>query len=105
MFNRKNFERHFQESRHAFGMRALGLPNTKHFHEITKIEDAMTCTYFTAFVLFCVECLCVHAVAERLKREGKSEIFEQETMEELEDEEGNVYNRKTYDDLKKQGLI
>lgn len=40
---RKNFERHFQESRHAFGMRALGLPNTKHFHEITRIEDALSC--------------------------------------------------------------
>ncbi|KAF8639817.1 hypothetical protein AX17_001074 [Amanita inopinata Kibby_2008] len=38
---RKNFDRHFQESRHAFGMRALGLPNTKHFHEITRIEDAL----------------------------------------------------------------
>lgn len=38
---RKNFERHFQEARHAFGMRALGLPNTKHFHEITKIADAI----------------------------------------------------------------
>ncbi|EPQ59097.1 hypothetical protein GLOTRDRAFT_90798 [Gloeophyllum trabeum ATCC 11539] len=83
---RKNFERHFQESRHAFGMRALGLPNTKHFHEITRIEDAL-------------------ALAERLKREGRHEIFEQETMEELEDDEGNVYNRKTYEDLKKQGLI
>jgi len=83
---RKNFERHFQESRHAFGMRALGLPNTKHFHEITRIEDALS-------------------LAEKLKREGKNEIFEQETMEELEDEDGNVYNRKTYEDLKKQGLI
>ncbi|KAI9056528.1 RNA splicing factor PRP9 [Trametes sanguinea] len=83
---RKNFERHFQESRHAFGMRALGLPNTKHFHEITRIEDAL-------------------ALAEKLKREGRNEIFEQETMEELEDEEGNVYNKKTYEDLKKQGLI
>lgn len=31
----------FKESRHAFGMRALGLPNTKHFHEITRIEDAL----------------------------------------------------------------
>lgn len=40
---RKTFERHFQESRHAFGMRALGLPNTKHFHEITRIEDAIAC--------------------------------------------------------------
>lgn len=83
---RKNFDRHFQESRHAFGMRALGLPNTKHFHEITRIDDALS-------------------LAERLKQEGRHEIFEQETMEELEDDEGNVYNRKTYDDLKKQGLI
>ncbi len=24
-------------------MRALGLPNTKHFHEITRIEDALAC--------------------------------------------------------------
>ncbi|KAF4619400.1 hypothetical protein D9613_005125 [Agrocybe pediades] len=83
---RKNFDRHFQESRHAFGMRALGLPNTKHFHEITRIEDAL-------------------ALAEKLKQEGRHEVFEQDTMEELEDDEGNVYNRKTYDDLKKQGLI
>lgn len=46
-----------------------------------------------------------HAVAEKLKQEGRQEIFQQETMEELEDDEGNVYNKKTYDDLKKQGLI
>ncbi|TRM68164.1 hypothetical protein BD626DRAFT_545360 [Schizophyllum amplum] len=85
-FGRKNFDRHFQESRHAFGMRALGLPNTKHFHEITRIEDALS-------------------LAEKLKAEGRHEIFEQETMEELEDDEGNVYNRKTYEDLKKQGII
>lgn len=83
---RKNFERHFQEARHAFGMRALGLPNTKHFHEITKIADAV-------------------ALAEKLKNEGRQEVVAQETMEEVEDEEGNVYNRKTYEDLKRQGLI
>jgi hypothetical protein len=47
----------------------------------------------------------IRVVAERLKQEGRHEIFEQETMEELEDDEGNVYNRKTYEDLKKQGLI
>lgn len=45
------------------------------------------------------------SVAERLKQEGRQEIFQNETMEELEDEEGNVYNKKTYEDLKKQGLI
>ena len=45
------------------------------------------------------------AVAERLKQEGRQEVVQSETTEELEDEDGNVYNRKTYDDLKKQGLI
>lgn len=44
-------------------------------------------------------------MAEKLKKEGRQEMFQQETMEELEDDEGNVYNKKTYDDLKKQGLI
>ncbi|RKO88537.1 hypothetical protein BDK51DRAFT_17016, partial [Blyttiomyces helicus] len=39
---RKAFDRHFQarEWRHAHGMRCLGIPNTRHFHEITLIEDA-----------------------------------------------------------------
>ena len=84
-------------------MRALGLPNTKHFHEITKIEDALA-----RKLIFFNSCFCYslrYTVAEKLKQEGRHEIFEQETMEELEDDEGNVYNRKTYDDLKKQGLI
>ena len=44
-------------------------------------------------------------MAEKLKAEGRHEIFELETMEELEDEEGNVYSKKTFEDLKKQGLI
>ncbi|KAH8084173.1 hypothetical protein HD553DRAFT_335567 [Filobasidium floriforme] len=83
---RKAFDRHFQESRHAFGMRALGLPNTKHFHEITKIQDAL-------------------ALAERLKQEGRAEQHATERSEEFEDSEGNVYDKKTYDDLKRQGLI
>ncbi|CAK5275474.1 unnamed protein product [Mycena citricolor] len=83
---RKNFERHFQESRHAFGMRALGLPNTKHFHEITRIEDA-------------------RSLAEKLSKDNRRDMHQQDTMEELEDEDGNVYDRKTYEDLKKQGII
>jgi splicing factor 3A subunit 3 len=91
-----------KESRHAFGMRALGLPNTKHFHEITRIEDALSRKYLSIFDEIP---LIFHSVAEKLKQEGRHEIFEQETMEELEDDEGNVYNRKTYEDLKKQGLI
>jgi splicing factor 3A subunit 3 len=57
---------------------------------------------------FLLSTYCLHShfvVAERLKQEGRQEIFQNETMEELEDEEGNVYNKKTYEDLKKQGLI
>ncbi|KDN53446.1 hypothetical protein K437DRAFT_253142 [Tilletiaria anomala UBC 951] len=83
---RKNFEKHFQESRHAFGMRALGLPNTKHFHEITKIPDAL-------------------ALADKLKKQGRALAEEQGDAEEVEDEHGNTYSRKTYDMMKRQGLL
>lgn len=31
--------------------------------------------------------------------------FKAETEEEFEDREGNVYNKKTYEDLRRQGLI
>ncbi|CDS07257.1 hypothetical protein LRAMOSA01206 [Lichtheimia ramosa] len=83
---RKAFDKHFQEWRHAHGMRCLGIPNTRHFHEITRIEDA--------FALF-----------EKLKKEGAAEDFVADTMEEYEDDEGNVFNRKTYEDLRRQGII
>lgn len=33
---------HGQEWRHAYGMKCLGIPNTKPFHGITLIEDAYT---------------------------------------------------------------
>lgn len=52
-----------------------------------------------------MQSLIVVLVAERLKAEGKQEIFRAEEMEELEDEEGNVYNRKVYNDLKTQGQL
>ncbi|CEQ39749.1 SPOSA6832_01301 [Sporobolomyces salmonicolor] len=106
---RKNFERHFQESRHAFGMRALGLPNTKHFHEITRIEDAIACASFPSRPRrrrsVSDQGFWRCAVAEKLKQEGRQELSQAELTEELEDDEGNVYNRKTYEDLKRQGLV
>jgi splicing factor 3A subunit 3 len=43
---RKAFERHFQEGRHAHGMRCLGIPNTRQFQEITSIEDAYARTFY-----------------------------------------------------------
>ncbi|KAI9006135.1 hypothetical protein BC832DRAFT_556216 [Gaertneriomyces semiglobifer] len=83
---RKAFDRHFQEWRHAHGMRCLGIPNTRHFHEITLIEDA-------------------YALWEKLKASTKTEQFKADTMEEFEDADGNVFNKKTYEDLKRQGLL
>ncbi|KAK9728721.1 Pre-mRNA-splicing factor sap61 [Basidiobolus ranarum] len=83
---RKAFDRHFQEWRHAHGMRCLGIPNTRHFHDITLIEDA-------------------YALWDRQKVSNKTEDFKSEVMEEFEDADGNVFNRKTYEDLKRQGLI
>lgn len=40
-WGRRAFDRHFQEWRHAFGMRCLKIPNTKHFHDITLMRDAI----------------------------------------------------------------
>lgn len=39
-WGRRAFEKHFQEWRHQNGMRALGIPNTKAFFEVTSIEEA-----------------------------------------------------------------
>ena len=85
-WGRRQFDRHFREWRHQYGMRCLGVPNTKHFHDITKIEDA-------------------RALYAKLKRQLEAEHFQVETGEEFEDTEGNVMDRKTYDDLARQGLL
>lgn len=83
---RRAFERHFQEWRHAHGMRCLGIPNTKHFHEITKIKDAQD-------------------LWEKLKEDQQTAQWRPEEEEEYEDAEGNVYAKKTFELLKKQGLL
>jgi len=82
----KAFQRHFAEWRHAHGMRCLGIPNTAHFANVTQIEDAM-------------------ALWEKLKVQKQEEAWKPEMEEEFEDSKGNVVNRKTYEDLKRQGLL
>ncbi|KAF8977477.1 hypothetical protein BGZ46_007345 [Entomortierella lignicola] len=82
---RKAFDKHFQEWRHAHGMRCLGIPNTRQFHEIVGIEDA----------------LALWNKIKKIKPEGGK----RDQVEEFEDTEGNVFNKKTYEDLKRQGLI
>jgi len=85
-WGRRAFDRHFQEWRHAHGMRCLGVPNTKHFHDITLIEDVL-------------------ALYAKIKDSLKAEQFLLDAEEEFEDTEGNVLNRRTYEDLARQGLL
>mmetsp|Transcript_17020 Transcript_17020/g.32298 ORF Transcript_17020/g.32298 Transcript_17020/m.32298 type:complete len:494 (-) Transcript_17020:67-1548(-) len=80
------FARHFNEWRHSYGMKCLGINNTKEFENITLIEDAIT-------------------LNRKLKKLASSKAWKPEEEEEFEDKEGHVYNKKTYDDLKRQGLV
>ncbi|KAL8451823.1 hypothetical protein Emed_001703 [Eimeria media] len=85
-WGRRAFERHFSEWRHSFGMRCLKIPNTTHFKEITKIEDAIL-------------------LYEKLKKQAEGHSFKQDQELECEDADGNVMNLRAFEDLRRQGLI
>lgn len=72
---RRNFEKHFTESRHAYGMRCLSIPNTKHFHGVTKIADAQE-------------------LWGRLRTVLEGNQFDVVQEEEYEDSHGNVLNTR-----------
>lgn len=82
----RNFEKHFQEWKHEHGMKCLGIPNTRHFHGITTISGAKQ----------------LHG---KLQKEQDDRNWDPKDDEEFEDSEGNVLNRKTYQDLARQGLL
>jgi splicing factor 3A subunit 3 len=82
----KAFQRHFSEWRHAHGMRCLGIPNTLHFANVTQIEEAIQ-------------------LWEKIKSQKNQERWVPEQNEEFEDSLGNVVTKKTYEDLKRQGLL
>lgn len=85
-WGRRAYERHFKEWRHQHGMRCLGIPNTKNFNEITSIEEA-------------------RALWEKIQARQGVNKWRPDLEEEYEDQEGNIYNKKTYTDLQRQGLI
>lgn len=82
----KAFQRHFAEWRHAHGMRCLGIPNTAHFANVTLIEDAI-------------------ALWQKIKNNKESDRWKADQEEEFEDSAGNVVTKKTFEDLKRQGLL
>lgn len=83
---RRNFELHFADQKHALGMKSLGIPNTKHFHGVTKIDDAIE-------------------LWKSLQGKLQEEQFDGTKEEEYEDSHGNVLSRTTYEDLARQGLL
>ena len=67
-------------------MKCLKIPNTIHFKDVTSINDAL-------------------ALHEKLNRESQEAQFRPDLEEEFEDNEGNILNKRTFYDMKKQGLI
>jgi splicing factor 3A subunit 3 len=83
---RRAFDKHFNEHRHIHGLRCLGITNTTLFREITKIDEAQR-------------------LWEKLEADKKKQKVQAETVEEMEDAQGNVMPRKVFEDLQKQGLL
>ncbi|KAI6205897.1 hypothetical protein M3Y94_00844400 [Aphelenchoides besseyi] len=82
----KAFQRHFTEWRHTHSLNCLGIKNTAHFTNITKIQDALD-------------------LWQKLCSEVNHTKWNPEMDEQYEDSKGNVLNRRTYEDLKRQGLL
>jgi splicing factor 3A subunit 3 len=91
-------------------MRCLGIPNTAHFANVTRIEDAIS---RKLSVYFCFSCplpitnkiLIETSVWTKLRSQKTSERFVADHEEEYEDSMGNVIPKKTYEDLRRQGLL
>lgn len=79
-WGRRQFEKHFMESKHVAGMKALGIPNTRQFFEITSITEAVN-------------------LWKSIQNKKKEDV------EEFEDADGNIYDKKLFTDLQKQGML
>jgi splicing factor 3A subunit 3 len=67
-------------------LKCLSIQNSRLYQDVTKIQDAID-------------------LAEAITKKNKEKEHAEEMTEEFEDAAGNVFNRKTYLDLKRQGLL
>lgn len=74
---RRAFDKHFNEARHIYGLKCLGVTNTTLFREITGIEDALK-------------------LWDKLTRDKKKEKSGTENIVQMEDASGNVMPEKVY---------
>ena len=84
----KAFEKHFSEGRHSMGMSTLGIPNSKDYYGLTKIEE-------------------VKALHKKLTQEKRSRNWPgiEMKMKNSKTAKENVLSRETYENLKRNGLL
>lgn len=85
-WGRRAFEKHFQEYRHAHGMKTLGIPNTTHFKDVTEIAEALK-------------------LHQKIMNNNRDNSFKPDLEEEFEDANGNIFSRRKYIELKRKGQI
>jgi splicing factor 3A subunit 3 len=85
-WGRRAFDKHFQEWRHAYGMKCLKIPNTSHFKDVTEIAEALK-------------------LHRKIIEDNYNNSFKPDLEEEFEDENGNIFSRKKYIELKRKGAI
>jgi splicing factor 3A subunit 3 len=83
---RRAFDKHFNEARHIYGLKCLGITNTTLFREITGIDDA-------------------RKLWTKITTDKKKAKADDGGVVQMEDAEGNVMPEKVYYDLQKQGLL
>lgn len=74
---RRAFDKHFNEARHIYGLKCLGITNTTLFREIIGIEDALK-------------------LWDKIQRDKKKEKAGGENIVQMEDADGNVMPEKVY---------
>ncbi|TLD31104.1 hypothetical protein PspLS_02470 [Pyricularia sp. CBS 133598] len=83
---RRAYEKHFNEARHIYGLKCLGISNTSLFRDIISIEEALK-------------------LWDKIQRDRKRNMGDDGSVVQMEDAEGNVMPEKVYYDLQKQGLL
>ena len=83
---RRAWEKHFNETRHIYGLKCLGVVNTGLFRDITTIAEATR-------------------LNDQILAKQKKEQELEDNVVEMEDGYGNVMPEKVYIDLQKQGLL
>lgn len=74
---RRAFDKHFNEARHIYGLKCLGITNNTLFREITGIEEALK-------------------LWDKIQRDKKNEKVSTENIVQMEDADGNVMPEKVY---------